>query len=302
MKVAFISAGAPRHGRNLRDEVQRISDSEKWEFETVFWEWQKDGYESHDFSWPDWIWNMGNFETVFNWMAEKKRDYPMLKFIAQWIGSDILQHHTFVQQGFPDPFAAADIHIADASNLQDEAKQLTRMDIGLVRSIPPKVYESKPITQWDNILAYVPQGREDFFRWGWIIELAKEYPDITFNIIARPKTSELPNINEIQEIAGAERDTLFEKCFVYLRPIEHDGVGLTLIEMAQLGRWVFHTDTRIPYALPARSVGEMMFHLDEIIRGQKQPPSVASDYYRGEFNEQMLTNDLLRLRAEMEKA
>ena len=302
MRFTFLSAGAPRHGKNLRSEVQAINDREKWGWETQFWEWQKDGYESYDFLWPDWIWNMGNFETVFNWMAEKKRDYPKLKFIAQWIGTDILQHESFVNQGFPDPFLAADIHIADATNLQDEARQLTQMDVGLVRSIPPKVYAPTPITQWDNVLAYVPNGRDDFFRWAWILEVAKEYPDITFNIIARDTTDGLPaNVICHKEIGGAEKEALFRKCFAYLRPIQHDGIGLTLIEMAQMGRWTLHTDTRIAYTLPARSPGEIMFQLDEIIRTEKQPPQIASDYYRSEFNDQMLMNDLLGLKAQMEK-
>lgn len=299
MKIAFLSAGAPRHGVNMTKEVQQLSDKAGWGWQTEFWDWKQDGYDSYDFSSVNWAWWVGCFGTVFQFIQAR----PECKHIAQFIGTDVLQHVEMMQQGQYDPFDAATIHIADATNLQAEVKQFFRVDCGFVRSIPPQTYAPKPITRWDNTMAYVPPGREDFFRWAWILELAKDYPDITFNVVPRPqKTTDLPNVNEMDEISGAVRDEWYEKCFAYLRPIEHDGVGLTMIEFAQLGRFVFHSDTRIPHVLPARSVGEMEVNLDRILERKQPPDKKISEYYTREFSYDALDEDMKRLKAKMEAA
>ena len=296
MKLAILSAGAPRHGLNLCTIVQSISDSEGWGWQTQFVPWEKDGYESFDFSAIDWCWWEGCFERVFEFMGQIEGPYHA----ARWIGTDLLQHRELVARGYPDPFGNARIHMADAPNLVEEAHQLTGLDVALVRSIPPETYQATPITTWDNILCYIPTGREDFFRYGWILDVAQDYPDITFNILARQETpKEVANVRAIQEISGMDKRHLFERCFAYLRPIEHDGIGLTLIEMAQLVRFVFHSDTRIPYALPARSVGEIEFGLDEILRRKQQPSPEIAKHYHDEYSRERLARDLEGVRHRM---
>lgn len=296
MRIAILSAGASRHARNLQTMLQRFSDSEGWGWETEFLEWRKNGYDDYDFARYDWCWWEGCFERVFELVSRIQGP----KHIARWVGTDILQHQDMVSRGYPDPLHAATIHLADAPNLVEEARALVGVDVGYVRSIPPETYGHTPTDRWDNILAYVPDGREDFFRWSWFTELATDYPDITFNIIGREANdSKLGNVHCIKEISGNEKRQLFERCFAYLRPIQHDGVGLTLIEMAQMGRWVSHSDTRIPYALPARSVGEMEFHLDRILETRQAPPKEVSDHYRREYDEGRLREDLEGLRRRM---
>ena len=297
MRIAFTSAGAPRHGQNLCKLIQGLSDERGWGWECFFYEWAKDGYESLPLEGTDWIWNCGNFGNVFHWFA----DLNGVQTVAQWIGTDILSHGDAVSRGALTPFRTATIHIADASNLQEEARQLTGLDVGLVRSIPPETYDTVPIGRWDGVLGYVPTGRDDFFRWAWFLELARDYPEITFHIIGREGDKELPtNVYIHKEISGDEKKRLFESCFAYLRPIQHDGIGLTLIEMAQLGRFVFHTDTRIPYVYPARSIGEMEFHMDEILRRKQQPDQEISKYYVREFSKERLGRDVEELRRAMD--
>lgn len=297
VRLAVVSAGAPRHAKNLKIMLQETSDKEGWGWECDFLEWQKDGYESYDFTKYDWLWNEGNFENVFVWMSTLPESCGR---IARWVGTDILQHDGMVRRGYPDPFGAAHIHIADAINLQEEARQLTGLDVGLVRSIPPEAYARAPIERWDGVLGYVPTGRDDFFRWPWFLELARDYPHLTFHVIGREQEANLPsNVRTYKEISGEDKRRLFESCFVYLRPIEHDGVGLTLIEMAQLGRWVFHTDTRIPHVLPARNLGEIEFGLDSILDSKRPPRQEISEYYVREFSRERLQSDLEGLRQAM---
>src|SRR5436309_14481665 len=116
--IIFVSAGAPRHGLNLQKEVQEFSDKHGWGFDTSFYPWEKDGYASLETKPSDWIWSMGNFGTVFQWMQSLN-----CRTIAHWIGTDVLQHLEMIQQGQYDPFEAATIHIADATNLQSEVKE-----------------------------------------------------------------------------------------------------------------------------------------------------------------------------------
>ena len=299
MKLAFTSAGAPRHGKNLQAQVQRLSEKAGYGWETQFWEWQKDGYESYDLASIDWLWNVGNFGNFFQWLEQLN---PRPKTIAMWIGTDIIQHNDIVRKGIPDPFAAATIHIADAPNLVSEAAELTGLDVGFYRSIPPETYSPTPIERWDRILCYIPQGREDFFRWDIIREISRSYPDIGFRVLGRtePLADAPANVSILPEISGDAKLGEMVSCFAYLRPCQHDGIGLTLIEMAQLGRYVFHSDTRIPHVLPIRSAGEAEFHLDRILERKQSPSPEAGEYYAREYSESALADDLDRLRKRME--
>lgn len=301
MKLALTSAGAPRHGKNLCAQVQRLSDKAGYGWETTFWEWLKDGYDSYDLASIDWLWNVGNFGAFFQWLGQAN---PRPRAIAEWIGTDITQHQEIVQRGIPDPFNAATIHVADAPNLVDEARELTGLDVGYVRSIPPETYSPSPIERWDRILCYIPQGREDFFRWDIIREVAADYPGIRFMVLGRTEdlAGASENVHIVPEIAGEHKNALLRDCFAYLRPCQHDGIGLTLIEMAQLGRYVFHSDTRIPHVLPIRSAGEAEFHLDRILGAKIRtgPNPAAGEYYAREYSESALADDLDRLRKRME--
>src|SRR3989337_722981 len=214
MKIAFTSAGAPRHGKNLQAQVQRLADKAGYGWETTFWEWKKDGYESYDLASIDWLWNVGQFGNFFQWLEQAN---PRPKTIAMWIGTDILQHNDIVRKGIPDPF------------------------------------EDAPA-----------------------------------------------NVSILPEISGDAKLGEMVSCFAYLRPCQHDGIGLTLIEMAQLGRYVFHSDTRIPHVLPIRSAGEAEFHLDRILERKQPPNPEAGKYYVREYSESALADDLDRLRKRME--
>src|SRR3990167_5218900 len=118
MKLAILSAGAPRHAINLTGQLQGISDSEGWGCETQFIPWENDGYDSFDFGSVNWCWWEGAFERLFEWMLR----YDECKHLCRWIGTDLLQHLSLVQRGYPDPFRAASIHLADAPHLADEAR------------------------------------------------------------------------------------------------------------------------------------------------------------------------------------
>ena len=293
VRLAVLSAGAPRHGRNITKQWQGIADDLGFGWQLDFLEWRNNAYDDYDFGLYDYCIWVGCFERVFEFMEQISGP----KHAALWVGTDILQHQGMVAQGHPDAFAAAHIHLADATNLVIEAKELTGLDVGLVRSIPPETYDAVPVGRWDSVLGYVPTGRDDFFRWAWFLELARDYPDVAFHIIGRETKESLPpNVIIHQETAGADKRRLFERCFAYLRPIEHDGIGLTLVEMAQMGRFVFHSDTRIPHVLPARSVGEMEVHLDDIIENHRIPDPRISEHYRREFSDERLRSDLESLR------
>ena len=297
MRLAILSAGAPRHAQNLQKQLQSISDKNRWGWETAFWEWRKNGYDDYDFASVDWCWWEGCFERVFEFMLMQGGP----RHICRWIGTDILQHRELVGRGYPDPFAACSIHLADAPHLGQEAKDLTGLDVSLVRSIPPETYSPTPITQWDNILCYVPTSREDFFHLDWILDVAADYPDITFNILARetiPKA--LDNVLCYQEVQGNDKRKLFERCFLFLRPVVHDGVSLTLIEMGQLGRYVAHSDPRIPHVRVGRSVGEIEFQLDRILERKESPNPEIADHYRREYSMEALEQDVTRLHERMD--
>src|SRR5207237_884427 len=161
MKLAVLSAGAPRHGVSLTKQLQEWSDDEGHGWEVYFLEWRANGFDDYDLADFQWCWWEGAFQRVFEpvFMPDDT------KHIVRWIGTDILAHHELVGRGYPDDFGRARIHLADAPKLVEEARALTGREVGYVRSIPPEAYSPTPITRWDHILGYVPDGREEFFRW-----------------------------------------------------------------------------------------------------------------------------------------
>ncbi len=300
MKAALLSAGAPRHGRNITQQWQHIADDNGFGWQLDFLEWKTNAYDDYDFGSYDWCIWVGCFERVFEFMGQIQGP----RHAALWVGTDLLQHGELVSRGYPDPFSNASIHIADATNLQVEAAQLTGLDVGLVRSIPPVCYAPTPIARWSDVLGYVPTHREEFFRYQWFLDLARDYPSLTFHLLGRSDATKPEGVDNVvfePEVSGEDKRRLFESVFCYLRPIEHDGIGLTAIEAFQLGRHVFHSDTRIPYTTPARSVGEIEFGLDRILQRKAQLPAEASSYYLREYNERRLAEDLSDLRSKMEQ-
>ena len=295
--VAILSAGAPFHGKNIRTQFQYVSDKHRWGWEIDFLEWRKDGYESYDLSVYAWCIWIGCFERVFEFMGGIEGP----KHIALWIGTDILQHQELIAKGYPDPFQAASIHLADAPHLCQEASELTGLPLGYLRSIPQYQFEPKPIDRWDSVLTYIPQGRDDFFHYPWIREIAADYQDLTFHILSRQEDKRIGNIVEHAHIDGDARNQLYSDCFAILRPCVHDGVSLTLIEMAQLGRYFIHSDLRIPFALPGRTVGEIEFHLDRLLTKKSQQDNSTIDYYRHEYSMDALEGDIVKLKEHMEK-
>src|SRR2546422_618944 len=164
MKFCFISAGAPRHGRNLRQQVQEIADEKGWGWETRFYEWdyeRKRGYEDLELREGERLWSVGQFGNVFQWLESS----GYTNTICLWIGTDVLGHRDLISQGLQESFGInGAIHLADAPHLVDEVRELTGLDVGYLRSIPPRTYHPSPNRRWDSILCYVPHGRDEFFR------------------------------------------------------------------------------------------------------------------------------------------
>ena len=292
-KIVFVSAGAPRHGANLQRQVQQIADSSGWGWETSYISWEAASATPPPVG--SWVWNVGNFGTFFEW-ARFLRDSGV-RLIAHWIGTDLLQH-----KGSNAPFWAANIHIADAPHLVYEAVDLTGRNVGYVRSIPPRVLSPSPITRWDRVLGYVPVGREDFFMYSHVREIATDFPALEFHLM-RPGLSNAAvegNVHEYPEIGPEEADRLGESAFCYLRLCQHDGIGLTLIEMAQRGRWNLHPNANLFGVLHADSVGMAEAWLDWLVERRKEPnPDIASHYAR-EYSLEALEGDLDGLRRQME--
>src|SRR3990167_6353111 len=125
MKLAVLSAGAPRHGRAITKQWQSIADQNGWGWELEFWEWEEDGYSSRDFSSVSWAVWVGLFERVFEFMTMQ----PECKHIGLFVGAELLQHRYLVQRRSNDPLGATSIIVADAQNLVEEARQLTILDV-----------------------------------------------------------------------------------------------------------------------------------------------------------------------------
>src|SRR3990167_11492963 len=120
MKIATLSAGAPRHGHAITKQWQSISDENGWGWQLDFWEWENEKvYNNRYFASVQWAVWIGLFERAFDFMLMQSE----CKHLGVFVGTDLLQHFDLVQRGYPDPFHAATILAADAPNLVEERSE-----------------------------------------------------------------------------------------------------------------------------------------------------------------------------------
>lgn len=173
-----------------------------------------------------------------NWVLRFKK-----KLIMQWHGSDVelaIQRHktNTINRNYIDNAS----HLVSAPWFSNELKgiidQVSYAPFGYVTEFGNKQKYGEI-----SILTYIPKGREEYYGWREVEELAESLPE--FNITVCGTTGEnLKQHNNIQFlgwVSEKELLNLMKKHSIFIRLTEHDGKAITVSQALSVGCEVIWT-------------------------------------------------------------
>ena len=195
--------------------------------------------------------NSGSLNYVVKW---KK------KLILQWMGTDAL----LAMQRFKNKTIKRD-YIDHAANFVDsiwlkEEVESVQLSTEFVYFKSVEVFPS--IEKYDKIAVatYIAQNRQEFYGLNRVIALAKQFPEIEFNIFGMDVSEiELPSNARLHGwVQGAVFKKAIKETPIFLRLTDHDGFSVAVIEALSYGAEVLMS---LPYDLTALATNEDQTYL-----------------------------------------
>ncbi|MFM7768989.1 MAG: hypothetical protein ACKO8Q_00345 [Bacteroidota bacterium] len=165
------------------------------------------------------------------------------KIVMQWQGTDVLhaierhQKNTLYTQ-----YVKKSIHFADSDWLEEELRSIQINPIRLTfKCITPlPILEKYPSIK---ALTYLAEGRKEFYGFNHVVQLANEFPQISFTVCGMNKPNESTPSN-IKFMGWVPRDSfvqMLSEHAIFLRLTEHDGYSVSVIEALSSGAEVLMT-------------------------------------------------------------
>jgi len=298
-RIALISEGCGLHARNLAENLKGRLEGYTVEFYNVGLR-AIDCMILHAYSHVDWskidiLWNVGLFFNIDELFHEVKTMYPEIKIINHWVGTDILNARSFFTERprcMECWMRNIDLHIADDHHFIEELKAFFDVEARFVPTLPTYPLTLKPLPERFAVGVYMPPHRHKFYRYDFIVEVARRVPEIPFYFFAldntdRDKTKPpSPNIHFMGYKPPGEKEKWWERMSVFMIFVVHGGLGVTQIEALQMGRYVI-CDKEYPYVIKCKTVDEVVEELRRLQR-VKEPNEEASEYYRKEYSPESL--------------
>lgn len=163
------------------------------------------------------------------------------KIVMLWSGSDVLFAQREHAAGGVAPWIREKVHWANAPWVAKEVREM-----GLACEYVPQVHfvkvvdNPKPFPEKFSVLIFVRDAKKaELYGWDRMVEVARELPQIEFNLCGLPEDQTLegpPNIKIHHWISDLK--PLLEETTVVYRPIRHDGISFTVLEALAQGRHV----------------------------------------------------------------
>ncbi len=207
------------------------------------------------------------------------------KILRHWIGSDVMamSHNPAKKKLMVEAGSYTDANITQSTELQHELQALG-VQSKIVRIITDDVtYHEVPMPQTFTVLCYLPKGKENFYGYETLVQLAKDFPDISFLVSSHDGDglTHLPNITYLGRVDSA--DDLLNRASCLLRIVEHDGLSKMIIEALGKGRqviWIY----KFPFCHTATNYTETANALRTIATNGNTLNAGASDYVRSELS------------------
>ena len=221
------------------------------------------------------------------------------KLIMQWQGTDVMLAVSRFKDGNIDlKYCNYATHWVDAPWLYEEVKS-----IGLEPETVHFKYATadSPIKNYSSIsvISYVPQSRQGFYGINRILNLAKNNPDVQFNLYGCTSAEvDLPsNVNLHGWVSEDVFKTAMKNSAIFLRLTEHDGFSVSVIEAMSVGCEVIVT-MPFDHAFVARSGEETLNAFtrakEKIIGRGLTPNQEVIAYVQNNFKKQEVIANYLK--------
>lgn len=171
------------------------------------------------------------------------------KFINHYIGSDVLR----VQNGSDKVKRKAEyVHKKSFKTLAVSQHLIGELDqniISDVRLLEPFYYEDTEIRknisipEEKTVLTYIPEGKEDFYGYDFILEAASAFPGHKFIVLGN-SGNDLAKKENIRFTGWVDNvDGYIDECFVYIRNTKHDGLPNMVLKSLLKGKHVLYSQT-----------------------------------------------------------
>jgi hypothetical protein len=208
--------------------------------------------------------------------------------IWHWIGTDICSFQECPRKGwkgFLVRLAAhrwATSHLVDSPELAGELKAIG-ITADVVRLLPELIEARvEPLPECLSVLSYWTDGRKDFYGGEIVFQLAKEFPNVEFRILAASGRGETAPANV--KFLGYRQDMsdIYNQSSVLIRIPQHDSLSAMVLEMLARGRYVIY-NKKLPGCHFAGDLQEARKALFEI-RQYKSPNSLGAQTVKEMFS------------------
>jgi len=179
-----------------------------------------------------------DYSKSMNWVFKFKK-----KLLFVWQGTDALlalqrnKNGTICRKYIDNAY-----HFVDSPWLESEVKSLR---------LHPKRVMFKPILvntpmlkhETITVTTYISQTRKEFYGYNRVVELARAFPDYTFNVFGMHSVSKSYPLN-INFWGWSSHEAFLsqlKKTSIFLRLVEHDGLSVSLLEALSYGCEVLST-------------------------------------------------------------
>lgn len=215
--------------------------------------------------------------------------------VNHWIGTDVwdLSKRGYANRAKVSAYFI-DTQLADAPWFQEEL-----MHVGIRASVLPtlaceELMRLGAMPKRHAVLAYLPEGRGEFYGSSLVMELARTFPALHFVVVGN-EGSDLPpleNIFAMGVVPPKHMQNIYDRVSVLVRVPKHDGMSKMVLEaLAQGKQVIFRYD--LPHCLKADGYREAKEHLRRILEEAPRPDLSGHEWAVENFNPRRLVKRLL---------
>ncbi len=153
-----------------------------------------------------------------------------------------------------------------------------------------------PISDGLSVLSYISKGREEFYGWNYLVQLAKELPDVKFRIVGTDgKGLEVPqNVVCLGWLPSLENE--FDRAHVTIRWLEHDGLSRFVHESLLREKYVLYTFP-VQNCFHVRKLEDGLIALNglkqQLVQGELLPNSKGREYVLNKLSRELVLSKLI---------